>query len=84
MHQESAYLIDQYKEANRKQTRGFRRKSLFSNEIDAVLGCHGIVTLSHVSVAGTTSTHLSSSPTSFETLDSSVVSDDQSGKENWG
>ena len=77
------YLIDKYKEAkewNRKQTGGSKRKSMFYDEIDEVLGCRDIVTLSHVSEAGTTSTHASSSPTSSETSASSAASDDQSGK----
>ena len=80
------YLIDKYieakvaKEWNRKQTGGSKRKRMFYDEIDEVLGCRDIVTLSHVSEAGTTSTHASSSPTSSETSASSAVSDDQSGK----
>ena len=59
------YLIDRYKEAkewNRKQSGGSKKQSLFYDEIDAVLGCRDIVTLSHVSEAGTTSTVASSSP----------------------
>ena len=59
------YLIDRYKEAkewNRKQSGGSKKQSLFYDEIDAVLGCRDIVTLSHVSEAGATSTLASSSP----------------------
>ena len=54
------YLIDRYKEAkewNRKQSGGSKNKTLFYDEIGAVLGCRDIVTLSHVSDAGTTGTH---------------------------
>ena len=81
------YLIDKYKEANewnRKQTGGSKRKSMFYDEIDEVLGSSDIVTLSHVSEAGTTSMHRSLSPTSSETSISasstSAASDDQSAK----
>ena len=77
------YLIDKYKEAkewNRKQTGGSKRKRMFYDEIDEVLGCRDIVTLSHVSEEERTSTHASSSPTSSQTSASSAVSDDQSGK----
>ena len=52
------YLIARHKEAkewNRKQTGGSKKKSLFYDEIDAVLGCRDIVTLTNVSEAGTTS-----------------------------
>ena len=45
---EIKYLIERYKEAkewNRKQTRGSKKKSMFYDEIDAVLGCRDIVTL---------------------------------------
>ena len=51
------YLIDKYKEAkewNRKQTGGSKMKRMFYDEIDEVLGCRDIVTLSHVSEEGTT------------------------------
>ena len=47
------YLIERYKEAkewNRKQTEGSKKKSLFYDEIDAVLGCRDIVTLTNVSI----------------------------------
>ena len=75
------YLIDRYKEAkewNRKQSGGSKKQSLFYDEIDAVLGCRDIVTLSHVSEAGTTSTHASSSPATSSSA-SSAASGDQSG-----
>ena len=47
------YLIEHYKEAkewNRKQTGGSKKKSMFYDEIDAVLGCRDIVTLTNVSI----------------------------------
>lgn len=62
------YLTDRYKEArewNRKLSGGSKKQSLFYHEIYAVLGCRDIVTLSHVSKVGTTSTQASSSPTSL-------------------
>ena len=46
-------LIERYKEAkewNRKQTGGSKKKSLFYDEIAAVLGCRDIVTLTNVSI----------------------------------
>ena len=45
------YLIERFKEAkewNRKQTGGLKKKSMFYDEIDAVLGCRDIVTLNNV------------------------------------
>jgi len=48
------YLIDQHKQAkewNRKQSGGSKKQSLFYDEMDAVLGCRDIVTLSLVSEA---------------------------------
>ena len=47
------YLIERCKEAkewNRKQTEGSKKKSLFYDEIAAVLGCRDIVTLTNVSI----------------------------------
>ena len=49
------YLIDAYKEKkewNKNQTGGNLRKSVFYDEIDAVLRCRDIVTLRHVLDAG--------------------------------
>jgi len=49
------YLVDAYKEKKewkRNQTGGNLRKSVFYDEIDAVLGCRDIVTLKHVQEAG--------------------------------
>ena len=57
------YLIDAYKEKkewNRNQTGGNLRKSIFYDEIDAVLGCRDAVTLKHVQEAGDTSSAISS------------------------
>ena len=57
------YLIDGYKEKkewNRNQTSGNLRKSIFYDEIDAVLGCRDAVTLKHVQEAGDTSSAISS------------------------
>ena len=57
------YLIDAYKEKkewNRKQTGGNLRKSIFHDEIDAVLGCRDVVTLKHVQETGDTSSAISS------------------------
>ena len=57
------YLIDAYKEKkewNRNQTGGNLRKSIFYDEIDAVLGCQDAVTLKHVQEAGDTSSAISS------------------------
>lgn len=57
------YLIDAYKEKkewNRYQTGGNLRKSVFYDEIDAVLGCCDAVTLKHVQEAGDTSSATSS------------------------
>ena len=75
------YLIDRYKETkewNRKQSGGSKKQSLFYDEIAAVLGCRDIVTLSHVSEAGTTSTHASSSSATSSSA-CSAASGDQSG-----
>ena len=50
------YLIERYniaKDWNSKQTGGHRRQSVFYEEIDAVLGCRDVVTLQHVTEAGT-------------------------------
>ena len=57
------YLIDAYKEKkewNRNQTGGNLRKSIFYDEIDAVLGCRDAVTLKHVQEAGDTLSAISS------------------------
>lgn len=57
------YLIDAYKEKkewNRNQTGGNLRKSIFYDEIDAVLGCRDAMTLKHVQEAGDTSSAISS------------------------
>ena len=57
------YLINAYKEKkewNRNQTGGNLRKSVFYDEIDAVLGCRDAVTLKHVQEAGDTSSAISS------------------------
>ncbi|CAH3030174.1 unnamed protein product, partial [Porites evermanni] len=57
------YLIDAYKEKkewNRNQTGGNLQKSIFYDEIDAVLGCRNAVTLKHVKEAGDTSSAISS------------------------
>ena len=75
------YLIDRYKEAkewSRKQSGGSKKQSLFYDEIDAVLGCRDIATLGHVSEAGTTSTHASSSSATSSSA-SSAASGDHSG-----
>ena len=50
------YHIERYKKAkdwNSKQTGGHRWKTVFYDEIDAVLGCRDVVTLRHVAEAGT-------------------------------
>lgn len=81
-------LIEKYKEAkewNRKQSgRGSKRKSILFDEIGAILGCRGIVTLSNVSEAGTSA---SSSPSNTSSSSSSTGSpvgsddvDEQSNK----
>jgi len=57
------YIIDAYKERkewNRNQTGGSLRKSVSYDEIDAVLGCHDIVTLKNVQEAGDSSSTTSS------------------------
>ena len=57
------YLIDAYKEKkewNRNQTSGNLRKSIFYDEMDAVLGCRNVVTLKHVQETGDTSSAISS------------------------
>ena len=49
------YLIDRYKEAkdwNTKQTWGNLRKTIFYDELDAVLGCRDAVTMKRVVHAG--------------------------------
>lgn len=54
------YLIDRYKKAkdwNLKQTGGNRKKSIFYDEIDAVLGCREIVALKHVEEAGSSTSN---------------------------
>ena len=48
------------KEWNRNQTGGNLRKSIFYDEIDAVLGCHNAVTLKHVQEGGDSSSATSS------------------------
>ena len=61
--QKIKYLIDAYKEKkewNRNQTGGKLRKSIFYDEIDAILGCRDAVTLKHVQEAGDTSSAISS------------------------
>lgn len=73
------YLIDKYKVAkewNRKQTGGSIRKSVFYDEIDAILGCRDIVTLNHVSEAG------SSASSSLNTSSSSASGDDANADVN--
>ncbi|KAJ7390870.1 hypothetical protein OS493_021761 [Desmophyllum pertusum] len=80
-------LIEKYKEAkewNRKQSGGSKRKSILFDEIDAILGCRDIVTLSNVSEAGTSA---SSSPSNTSSSSSSAGSpvgsddvDEQSNK----
>ena len=60
------FLIDGYKENkdwNRNQTGGNLRKSIFYDEIDAVLGCRDAVTLKQVQEAGDTSSAISSAGT---------------------
>lgn len=50
------YLIKWYKipkDWNSKQTGGHRGQSVFYEEIDTVLGCRDVVTLQHVTEAGT-------------------------------
>ena len=50
------HLIARYKKAkdwNSHQTGGHRWKVVFYDEIDAVLGCRGVVTLRHVAEGGT-------------------------------
>ena len=47
------YLIERYKEAkkwNSYQTGGSKKKSMFYDEIGALLGCRDIVTLTNVSI----------------------------------
>lgn len=58
-----SYLLDRYKiakEWNKKQTGGNKRKSPFYDEIDAVLGCRDVVTMSKVLEAGTSSSTINS------------------------
>ncbi|KAK3755158.1 hypothetical protein QZH41_001693 [Actinostola sp. cb2023] len=60
------YLVDRYKQAkdwNVKQSGGHRRKSIFYDEVDEVLGCRDIVTLQHVGEAGSSSSTASSNST---------------------
>ena len=50
------YLIQRYnraKDLNSHQTCGHRWKTVFYDEIDAVLGCRDVVTLRHIAEAGT-------------------------------
>ncbi|KAK3754644.1 hypothetical protein QZH41_001707 [Actinostola sp. cb2023] len=54
------YLLDRYKKAkdwNSKQTGGNRKKSIFYDEIDEVLGCREIVALKHVEEAGSSASN---------------------------
>ncbi|XP_068737029.1 uncharacterized protein [Montipora capricornis] len=73
------YLINAYKEKkewNRNQTGGNLRKSIFYDEIDAVLGCRDAVTLKHVQEGGD-----SSSPTSSADSDSPSNLSSESSRE---
>ena len=70
------YLIDAYKEKkewNKNQTGGNLRKSVFYDEIDAVLGCRDIVTLRHVLDAGAHDSSTRSSSSDSETSSVNVI-----------
>ena len=65
------YLIDRYKVAkdwNSNQSGGYRRKSIFFDKIDEVLGCRDVVTLHHVANVGA-SVSTSTSSNSEETAE---------------
>lgn len=71
------YLVDAYKEKkewNRNQTSGNLQKSVLYNEIDAVLGCHNIMTLRHIQEAGDSPSTTSCSADSKSPLDVSAKS----------
>ncbi|XP_020616793.1 uncharacterized protein LOC110054779 [Orbicella faveolata] len=71
------YLVDAYKEKkewNRNQTDGNLRKTVFYDEIDAVLGCRDIVTLRHVQEAGDSPSTTSCSADSESPLNVSAES----------
>ena len=71
------YIIDAYKERkewNRNQTGGSLRKSVFYEEIDAVLGCRDFVTLKNVHEAGNSSSTTPRSADSESPLNVSVES----------
>ena len=70
------YLINAYKEKkewNKNQTGGNLRKSVFYDEIDAVLGCRDILTLRHVLDAGAHDSSTRSSSSDSETSPVNVI-----------
>ncbi|KAK3709647.1 hypothetical protein QZH41_001932 [Actinostola sp. cb2023] len=73
------YLIDRYKiakEWNRKQSGGSKRKSIFYDEINAILGCRDIVTMNNVSEAGTSASSSSALNTSSSSSTSTTSTAD--------
>lgn len=74
------YLIYRYKTAkdwNAKQSGGHRRKSIYYDDIDEVLGCRDVITMRYVAGSGVSS--LSSSTNTESTYDEDVEDNSSSG-----
>jgi len=75
------YLIDRYKIAkdwNSNQSGGHRRKSIYYDQIDEVLGCRDVITLQNVKEAGSSSRRDSSEtePSTPKSLEDSTSDDE--------
>lgn len=73
--------VQRKKEWNKNQTSGNLRKSVFYDEIDAVLGCRDVVTLQHVLETGDSTTGTSSDGDSPLNLSTELSSSSSQGQE---
>ncbi|CAH3161349.1 unnamed protein product, partial [Pocillopora meandrina] len=75
------YLIERYKKAkdwNSHQTGGHRWKTVFYDEIDAVLGCRDVVTLRNVAEAGASASTSAAKSDATESKDNELLGQDTS------
>ncbi|CAH3032926.1 unnamed protein product, partial [Pocillopora meandrina] len=75
------YLIERYKKAkgwNSHQTGGHRWKTVFYDEIDAVLGCRDVVTLRNVAEAGASGSTSAAKSDATESKDNELLGQDTS------
>ena len=75
------YLIERYKKAkdwNSHQTGGHRWKTVFYDEIDAVLGCRDVVTLRNVAEAGASASTSAAKSDATESMDNELLGQDTS------